>query len=543
MRAHFGTIVAVVGCSVLSWLAIVPAGAGDTVASCSVEQVTPSSAAGPVSLGPHSISGDGKVVAFTAWDDLAGENPGTDQQVFVYGTDNGAFEQAPGAGTVLSDPKVSADGSIVAYDRWDGDSSEVYVYDLTVGSVDQLTDEGGTNVPVGVSSDGSRVLYLSLLNPLPGAFGPWSMSTVDVASGDRQLLIADAGSLQPGRIDGVDLAADGTMVAFVSEGSVGNDPGDEALQLFLYDIAAGELRQVTGLQGWDFAGQSERIQFTDDDQTVTFNANGWVIDENRTGLGDNYRLDVASGVVTRETGVPSTVAFEPSADGQRYVFTSREDLTGDNPDRTQEMFSYERATGLTTQLTSAEEATSNLVGGGVASSGDGTTVAFVANEDNTGENPDGDNQLFIAHTCDPSPRPDLRVASTVSGPYTGRDVYSAAPNGAQRRTATVARGGSRSFFVRVQNDRLAADSFTLSGVDAGASGYDVTYRRAGVDITGAVEAGTYVTGSIEPGAYVTIKVAVHAGPTAGRGHRVDVLARSDTNPVARDTVRAKVTRT
>lgn len=177
-----------------------------------------------------------------------------------------------------------------------------------------------------------------------------------------------------------------------------------------------------------------------------------------------------------------------------------------------------------------------------ALSADGSTIALSGTADLTGENPFNGEQLFIATTCDPAPRPDARIATTNDGPYAGSDLYSSAPRSDQRRSATIEPGGTRSFFVQVQNDRSEPDTFSLSGADAGAAGYDVTYRRAGADITAAVEQGAYSTGLLDPGAFTTIKVTVHAQADAGRGHRVDVVARSDTNVVARDTVRAKVTR-
>jgi hypothetical protein len=97
--------------------------------------------------------------------------------------------------------------------------------------------------------------------------------------------------------------------------------------------------------------------------------------------------------------------------------------------------------------------------------------------------------------------------------------------------------------VNLQNDRAVTDRFTVRGADRGSPGYRVLYRRGSVDITAAVRAGTWRSGPIEPGEHVTIKVKVVAvGASAGSGRTVDVTMTSRTNPVAGDSVRARVTR-
>ena len=117
------------------------------------------------------------------------------------------------------------------------------------------------------------------------------------------------------------------------------------------------------------------------------------------------------------------------------------------------------------------------------------------------------------------------------------------PTPAQKVAVPIAAGGSRSFLVRLQNDRTAIDSLTVAGRDAGRPGYTVQYKHLGVDVTSQVEAGTFTTGPLEPGASVVLQVKTTADPgvPAGARHRVDVTARSVANPVAGDTVRARVT--
>jgi hypothetical protein len=81
-----------------------------------------------------------------------------------------------------------------------------------------------------------------------------------------------------------------------------------------------------------------------------------------------------------------------SSDGTRLVFTSRADLTGDNPDGNREVFLFDAATDITTQITDS-------VGGTFTDaviSGDGTRILFTSGSDIVGENPDGNIEVYFA---------------------------------------------------------------------------------------------------------------------------------------------------
>jgi hypothetical protein len=81
-----------------------------------------------------------------------------------------------------------------------------------------------------------------------------------------------------------------------------------------------------------------------------------------------------------------------SSDGTRLVFTSRADLTGDNPDGNREVFLFDADTGITSQITDS-------VGGSFSSaviSGDGTRILFDSGSDIGGENPDGNIEVYFA---------------------------------------------------------------------------------------------------------------------------------------------------
>ncbi|MGH7848670.1 MAG: TolB family protein, partial [Thermodesulfobacteriota bacterium] len=81
-----------------------------------------------------------------------------------------------------------------------------------------------------------------------------------------------------------------------------------------------------------------------------------------------------------------------SSDGSRLVFTSNADLTGDNPDGNEEVFLFDADTDITTQITDS-------VGGSFSTaviSGDGTRILFTSASDIGGGNADGNIEVYFA---------------------------------------------------------------------------------------------------------------------------------------------------
>ena len=141
-------------------------------------------------------------------------------------------------------------------------------------------------------------------------------------------------------------------------------------------------------------------------------------------------------------------------------------------------------------------------------------------------------------------RPDAHIATAASGPFAGNDRYAAGVTSAQTKSASVARGATRIFYVRLQNDRATVDSLKVKGVTSGAGGYTVAYRRGATNITSQVQAGTYTISNLAPGASVVLQVRITATNASQRGtaRNADVTVRSVANPAVKDTVRARVTR-
>jgi hypothetical protein len=156
----------------------------------------------------------------------------------------------------------------------------------------------------------------------------------------------------------------------------------------------------------------------------------------------------------------------------------------------------------------------------------------------------GSEQLLCTFT-DAVRRPDTSIALSSSGTFKGNDVYSATALSSQtQRRDGVLRGRTYSYWVRIQNDSLWADSFTLRGQKSGASSMSVTYWAGSTNITKQVVAGTYTTAKLGPGsrATVVVKIAVAANAGAADVTQVVLRATSKSRPDRVDVARAVAAR-
>ena len=108
------------------------------------------------------------------------------------------------------------------------------------------------------------------------------------------------------------------------------------------------------------------------------------------------RFDPATGAATPITDFPDGTAaiVSVSDDGEWLAFTSPSDLTGNNPDQSLELFVMRSDGTQMTQLTDDPAPDAGSVGT-IALSGDGSRIAFVANTDPLGTNPDARDQIFV----------------------------------------------------------------------------------------------------------------------------------------------------
>ncbi|MGD0652111.1 MAG: choice-of-anchor D domain-containing protein [Verrucomicrobiia bacterium] len=145
-------------------------------------------------------------------------------------------------------------------------------------------------------------------------------------------------------------------------------------------------------------------------------------------------------------------------------------------------------------------------------------------------------------------QPYLLISTKVTvKTFVGNHIHD--PTGLSKTvTQSVKRGGKGVFYVPIQNDGNAADSFLIQGAGDSA-GFTVKYylgATGNFDITSAVVAGSYSTTKMAAGAFTgdatMIRVEVTVNRTAARSARKIVLvsAFSNTDSSKEDSVRAVV---
>jgi Tol biopolymer transport system component len=319
-------------------------------------------------------------------------------------------------------------------------------------AISQITHSAwGNTGQVVLSGDGRRIAAVSSAN-LTGQTEPYDrIYLLDVPSGAViPLTPGTSGSSREVDIDG-----DGSRVVFESGlDLIGGNP-DRNSEVFLYDDATRTLHQVTSTASTSrfnlpFSGQA---RISSDGQTLAY-----VI----TVLGP---ASVAHLYAAGETA-PGEVAIYPSlsGDGRRAAYQSWQNLTGENPDGSYELFLWDIDTGNLTQITHNEGFA------GYDLDADGSRLALVSSGDLvSGGNPDRNLEVFVY---------DVPTGRFLQVTRTTGDVIVSAPslNAAGTRVAFVATAD----LVAGRNPDRGSEVF-LSDVDLGTT-VQVTSLPAGRSI-------------------------------------------------------------
>lgn len=426
-------------------------------------------------------------------------------------------------------PKVSADGGwvvlsgkprqdteVVIYDT----GFEAYLYEVRTGQTRLLTAHGDERdgSAWAISDDGGRVLVRAADPYVPLSRRTW---VYDRAT-NTKLRIPNGSQ---------DLSPDGSTVLVATRQDLAGQNPDGNIELFAFDIATFGAIQLTSTELPDVSGRYEDIAFTDGGRSVVFSTRTEDFGPNPEGLR-RFTIDLATQALRplSDRGAEGIV----SRQGGHIALASTADPIGANADGTEERSLFDVAAGTTNPLT--DDPPHRWYSPSEAVAPDGAAIAYTSITYDRGP-----NAVVLLRACDPAPAPDALVAQT-GGAFVGDGVRWAVATPSQRVVATPPVRTSATFTVRVQNDRTVPDSFSVQGAESGAPGYVVAFRRGGADISAQVVAGTYRVGPLAAGASVDLEVRVTAATaTPGTTHAVDVTVRSAANPIARDTVRAKVT--
>jgi Tol biopolymer transport system component len=362
--------------------------------------------------GTASLSGDGRVVAFTSFATnlVAGDSNGT-SDVFVRDLGNDATvrvsvdssgAEANGASDSAS---LSSDGRFVAFtsratNLVAGDTNgriDVFVHDRSTGATERVSvDSSGVEADADcfdavLSADGRFVAFDSAASNLVAG----DTAGVDVFVHDRstgateRVSVDSSGAESDGDSTLPSISGDGALVAFVSTASnlVASDLNAVA-DAFVHDRVSGATERVSvDSSGGEANGGTFHVALSQDglvagfDTTATnldapddsnpFNVVVFVHDR---ASGATERVSVGSGGLL--TSLDSTLGAL-SADGRIVAFASAGLLVGDDSGSFWDVFVHDRATGITSRV-SVDSALAEANGSSslAAIATDGRTVSF-----------------------------------------------------------------------------------------------------------------------------------------------------------------------
>ncbi len=405
----------------LALVMVIPVSERLVAKTCSVSQVTHTSFSGqiPNTNAVGGISSNGLSIVFQSdAEPIPGSNPETNFEIWLFDVATSSFTQVTdtSAGEDNVRPSISGDGLWVVFEGSAGLTSsghgEIMAYDVAASSFIQITDTPTTaSHYAAINGDGSRISFASTADLVPGGN----------ADGNQELFLYDRGanaftqitSTVGGHTDTSSLDWSGNLVAFDSTADVvpgGNTDGNT--ELYVYDVQAGTTTQITSTVG----GGSYAPSLSRNGEWISFQSNRDLVPGGNTdGSLEVFLYNMASATFTQVTDLVGSESYGTSIDwpGRWVAFASFNDPVGMNPDGNNELFLYDAAAGPIMQITDTTGPPFFYMMD-TAISDDGQRIAFDSFSDPTGENGDGNGEIFLA-TCASTLAPAIPTTSTTGG--------------------------------------------------------------------------------------------------------------------------------
>lgn len=280
-----------------------------------------------------------------------------------------------------------------------------------------------------------------------------------------------------------DISGDGTIIVFTSNKNHAGDNADLSQEIFLFDINASSFTQITDSTGVPFS--SQEIPFANSDGTkiaFSFSRN---LGGNSDGNREVYLFDTNTSTLTQVTATSGSDNFVHgiSTDGTRIVFVSRANFTGNNADGNVEIFIYDTTSNMFTQITDIVGGNNtNFANGFPDISDDGTKVVFQSLHDHIiGNNTDGNFEIFLYDT---STSTMTQITDTTGG-STGNPTTNADGTRIAFRSDRNLTGDNPGLSTQIFLYDLTNDMFTRIGggqeADINSDGTKITFE-SGIEI-------------------------------------------------------------
>ena len=260
-----------------------------------------------------ALSSDGSVVVFASTEDLVGQNPDRNSEIFLL-TGSGLKQithTSPNSNlTRLQDgsfqPSITSHGRLVTFTSM----GNPFLYDVATGALSLLSEDIASNPKI--SGDGSRVYYQRGND----------LVSLDVRTKIMRIVAANVPklSIPTGRA----ISNDGMRVVYSAE------PVANQSQVFLYDARDDTVQQLTRL-GSRSVDVELQPTISGDGKRVAFATRRRVTNAS-DGSVELYLYDIPSGQIQQVTNAPQSATAQVVAslnfDGSRVVFSFPRVLSG-----------------------------------------------------------------------------------------------------------------------------------------------------------------------------------------------------------------------